>query len=157
MLFRSGEYVSIYGVNTWALSTYETRRSLIDNYIIPVIGDMKLDDANPRVMDQFYRELLTVKARPGPYLTPKHECLTPRTVKEIHKLLRNAFNQAVKWELMSRNPVLNASLPKCETKKRDIWTVETLFTAIELCEDDVLKLALNLAFACSLRDRKSVV
>ena len=29
------EYTSIYGVNTWALSTYEARKSLITNYIRP--------------------------------------------------------------------------------------------------------------------------
>lgn len=29
------EYMSIYGVNTWAMSTYESRKSLIANYIRP--------------------------------------------------------------------------------------------------------------------------
>ena len=38
------EYMSIYGVNTWAMSTYESRKSLIANYIRPLIGDMKLED-----------------------------------------------------------------------------------------------------------------
>lgn len=145
------EYVSIYGVNTWALSTYEGRKGLIDNYINPIIGDMKLDDVTPRVMDKFYRDLLTVKSKARPNQPEKDEFLTPRTVKEIHKLLRNAFNQAVKWELMSRNPVINATLPKSEDKPRDIWTADILFHAIELCDDDLLKLALNLAFSCSLR------
>lgn len=145
------EYVSIYGVNTWALSTYEGRKGLIDNYINPLIGDMKLEQATPRVMDQFYRKLLKVKAKPRPFQPAKDEYLSPRTVKEIHKILRNAFNQAVKWELISRNPVINATLPKCETKPRAIWTAETLFHALELCDDENLALALNLAFSCSLR------
>jgi len=145
------EYVSIYGVNSWALSTYESRRAMIDNYINPLIGDMKLDSITPHLMDQFYNNLLTVKSKPRPYQTPKNEFLSPRTVKEIHKILRNAFNQAVKWELMSRNPVINATLPKCETKPRDIWTADTLFQALEVCDDDQLALALNLAFSCSLR------
>lgn len=145
------EYVSIYGVNTWALSTYEGRKGLIDNYINPIIGDMKLDALTPHVMDQFYKNLLTVKAKPRPFQSASNEYLSARTVKEIHKILRNAFNQAVKWELMSRNPVLNATLPKCEVKPREIWTADTLFHALELCEDDTLKLALNIAFACSLR------
>ena len=70
------EYVSIYGVNTWALSTYESRRGLIDNYINPLIGDMKLDAITPRIMDQFYTNLLTVKAKPRPYQTPKNEFLS---------------------------------------------------------------------------------
>ena len=41
---------------------------------------------------------------------------------EIHKLLRNAFNQGVRWELMTKNPVEHASLPKEEHIPREIWT-----------------------------------
>ena len=145
------EYMSIYGVNTWAMSTYEARRSLIFNYINPLIGDMKLEDVTPRTMDKYYQSLLTVKAKVVNNRKPTHEYLTAHTVREIHKLLRNAFNQGVKWELMSRNPVQNATLPKEEHKERDIWTVETLFKALEVCDDNNLSLALNLAFSCSLR------
>ena len=51
--------MSIYGVNTWAMSTYESRKSLIANYIRPLIGDMKLEDVTPRIMDKYYRGLLS--------------------------------------------------------------------------------------------------
>lgn len=132
------------------MSTYEARRSLIFNYINPLIGDLKLDDITPRTMDKFYQNLLTVKTKIVNNRKPSNEYLTAHTVREIHKLLRNAFNQGVKWELMSRNPVLNATLPKEEHKQRDIWTVETFFKTLELCDDDMLALALNLAFSCSL-------
>jgi len=145
------EYMSIYGVNTWAMSTYEARRSLIFNYINPIIGDIKLEEVTPRTMDKYYQSLLMVKAKVVNNRKPTHEYLTAHTVREIHKLLRNAFNQGVKLELMSRNPVQNATLPKEEHKERDIWTVETLFKALEVCDDDNLSLALNLAFSCSLR------
>ena len=50
-----------------------------------------------------------------------------------------------------KNPCINATLPKEDHTPRQIWDADTLFKAIELCEDDLLKLALNLAFACSLR------
>jgi len=145
------EYTSIYGVNTWAMSTYEARRSTIFNYINPLIGDMQLEDVTPRTMDKFYQSLLTVKTKVVNNRKPNNEYLTAHTVREIHKLLRNAFNQGVKWELMSRNPVLNATLPKEEHKQREIWTADTLFKALEVCDDDNLALALNLAFSCSLR------
>lgn len=145
------QYVTIYGINTWAPSTYEGHKSLIDNYIRPLIGDRKLDDINPRMMDHFYKQLKTVKAKARPYGVSKDGFITPRTIKEIHKVLRNAFNQAVKWELMARNPVQNATLPKCEEQVREIWDAETLFKAIDLCDDDILKLAMHLSFACSLR------
>ena len=70
------EYMSIYGVNTWAMSTYEARRSLIFNYINPLIGDMKLEDVTPRTMDKYYQSLLTVKAKVVNNRKPTHEYLT---------------------------------------------------------------------------------
>ena len=143
--------MSIYGVNTWAMSTYESRKSLIANYIRPLIGDMKLEDVTPRIMDKYYRDLLSVKAVSSKYVKARTEYLTPHTVREVHKTLRNAFNQAVKWELMTRNPVEHATLPKEEHKTRDIWTAEVLQKALEACDDDILRLAINLAFSCSLR------
>ena len=145
------EYMSIYGVNTWAMSTYESRKSLIANYIRPLIGDMKLEDVSPRIMDKYYRDLLTVKSVSVNNMKPRNEYLTPSTVREIHKVLRNAFNQAVKWEMMYRNPVEHATLPKEEKKTRNIWTAEILLKALDACQDDILKLAINLAFSCSLR------
>ena len=145
------DYMSIYGVNTWAMSTYESRRALTSNYINPIIGDTKLADLNPHMMDKYYRELLKVRSVTNRYARPRNEYLTPHTVREIHKLLRNAFNQAVRWELMTKNPVEHASLPKEEHIPREIWTADILFKAINACEDDTLSLAMNLAFSCSLR------
>lgn len=145
------EYMSIYGVNTWAMSTYEARRSIIFNYINPIIGDMQLSEVTTRVLDKYYQSLLSVKSRVVNNRKPNNEYLSCPVVREVHKLLRNAFNQAVKWELMAKNPCVNATLPKEEHKTRDIWDADTLFKAIDLCDDDILRLALNLAFACSLR------
>lgn len=145
------EYMNLYGVNKWAMSTYEARQGLISHYINPIIGDMSLKDITPRIMDKFYHDLLSVRMVSSKFNRPRSEFLTAHTVREIHKTLRNAFNQAVKWELMGRNPVENATLPKEEHEKREIWTADVLFRAIELCEDDDLKLALNLSFSCSLR------
>lgn len=85
------EYMSIYGVSTWAMSTYEGRKSLINHYINPIIGDMKLEDITPRIMDKYYRDLLSVKAVSSKYKRAKNEFLTPHTVREIHKLLRNGL------------------------------------------------------------------
>lgn len=145
------EYCAIYGVNNWAMSTYETRKGLIYNYINPIIGDYKLTDITPLMMDTYYKSLQKVKAKSSKNRKAQTTYITAHTVNEIHKLLRSAFGQAVKWELMQRNPVLNATVPKHEYQKRDIWTAETLLHALEVCDDDILALAINLAFSCSLR------
>lgn len=52
---------------------------------------------------------------------------------------------------MAKNPAANAMIPHVEHAQREIWTAETLFKALELCDDPRLALALNLSFCCSLR------
>ena len=46
---------------------------------------------------------------------------------------------------------MNATLPKAEYKKREIWSPDMLTKALEVCDDPILSLAINLAFSCSLR------
>lgn len=145
------KYCSLYGVQKWAMSTYHSRKGLIYNYIIPLIGEYKLTDITPLMMDSFYQSLSKVKAKSTLNRKSRTQFLSAHTIREIHKLLRSAFSQAVKWELMQKNPVLNATLPKHEPQKREIWTAETLLKALELCDDDILSLAINLSFSCSLR------
>lgn len=146
------EYISVYGINTWAASTYEGNKGLIDNYINPIIGKLPLTEINTRLINKYYQDLLTVKVKMSAnYSYHRNEYVSPATVRSIHKVLRCAFNQAVKWELLDHNPVLNCTLPKKEETHRDIWDAETLFKAIDLCTEPILSLAMNLAFSCSLR------
>ena len=81
------EYCSVYGVNNWAMSTYRSKKGLMYNYIIPLIGDVKLDELTPRLMDKFYQSLLKVKTKVVQNKKPKNEYLTVHTVREIHKFL----------------------------------------------------------------------
>ena len=64
---------------------------------------------------------------------------------------KQGVDQAVKWELMEKNPCTHATVPKHKSQKRDIWTADTLMYALSVCEDERLKLAINLSFSCSLR------
>lgn len=145
------EYVDLYGKSKWALSTFESNVALIEHYISPKIGSMKLADINTRVIERYYQALLKCEAVPNNAKKPKKKLLTANTVRDIHKILRSCFNQAIKWDMISKNPTANAMLPKAESAKRDIWTAETLFDALHVCDDPRLSLALNVAFCCSLR------
>lgn len=153
------EYIAVYGKDKWALSTYESNVTKINTYIIPLIGDTKLRDINTRFIEQFYQELLVMPAiSRGKKDKVKKEnsngdvrTVGRSTIRDIHKILRNCFQQAVKWDLMEKNPALLATVPKHKAEKREIWTAETLMHALEVCDDDRLRIALNLAFSCSLR------
>ena len=77
--------------------------------------------------------------------------MTPANIERVIKQLRSAFKQAVRWEVIARNPFDFVTLPKVEKKSREIWTAETIRKALDSCKDAKLFVAMNLAFACSLR------
>lgn len=148
------EYVSLYGKTKWAINGYSSNTGLIRHYIAPKLGELRLKEITPRVLEMFYQGLLKTPAMP--LMTDKKyrqtgKFVQPPTIRKIHNLLHSAFNQAEKWELIEKNPAEFATLPKYEMKERNIWDSQTLFHAIDCCEDERLKLCLNLAFSCSLR------
>lgn len=146
------EYVALYGKDNWALSTYEGNLSVINNYILPIIGDVKLTEINTRFIEKYYQNLLKTKAVINPIMgASKNEYVSASTIRDIHKLLRSCFEQAIKWEMIEKNPCIHATVPKHKPKKREIWTAETLMYAMEVCDDERLRLAMNLSFSCSLR------
>lgn len=148
------EYVALYGKTTWAMSTYKGSTAMIEHYISPIIGSMKLNEVTPRVLEKYYLSLLktpAVRKITQRRSSKETTYVTPATVKKVHNILRSCFHQAVKWELMEKNPAIYATVPKAEAKKREIWDAPTLFHALEVCEEECLKLAINLSFACSLR------
>lgn len=148
------EYVHLYGKITWSPSAYTSNTGLINNYILPALGNMSILEVTPRVLERYYQDLLKTPAvaRATDRAGKKVErYVTPPTIRKIHNLLRSMFNQAERWELVEKNPARFATVPKSEPQERAIWDSKTLFQAIDQCDDPRLKLAMNLAFSCSLR------
>ena len=145
------DFVSLYGEKKWGVSMYDSQNSLIANYINPIIGDLKVQEVTPRVVDKYIQTLQKTPAVNTRTHHAKTEFVTNSTIEKIIKLLRCAFKQAVRWELISKNPFENVILPKTEYKKRDIWTADMIRTALDQCTDSKLYVAMNLSFACSLR------
>ena len=112
---------------------------------------MKVQDITTRVVDKYIQTLQKTPAVNTRTHHAKTEFVTNATIEKIIKLLRCAFKQAVRWELVAKNPFDNVVLPKVEYKKRDIWTADMIRTALDQCTDSKLYVAMNLAFACSLR------
>jgi integrase len=145
------EFVSMYGEKKWSLSMYESSTSLMRNYIIPLIGQMKVQDVTTRVADQFVAQLEKTPAVSCSTRRAATEFVSPKTIEKIVKTLRTAFKQAVRWEIISKNPFDYVVLPKTQYAKRDIWDADMIRTALDNCTDRKLYVAMNLAFACSLR------
>lgn len=133
------------------MSMYDSQTALIANYINPIIGDMEVQDITTRVVDKYIQTLQKTPSVSRKNRKARTEFVTNSTIEKIIKLLRCAFKQAVRWELIEKNPFDNVVLPKTEYKKRDIWNAETIRLALDQCTDSKLYIAMNLAFACSLR------
>ena len=145
------EYVRIYGHDKWGVSTYAGNLSLINNYIIPTIGKTKLTGINTHFMEKYYKSLLDMSAVKSTRNIDGSGTVTEATVNEIHKILRSAFRQAVKWDLMDKNPAALATVPKAKRKEREIWTADMLMKALAACDNKMLKIAFHLAFTATLR------
>lgn len=145
------DFVSLYGEKKWGVSMYDSQTALIFNYINPIIGDMEIQSVTPRVVDTYIKTLQKTPSAAAKTRKTAAAYVSDKTIEKIIKLLRCAFKQAVRWELIGRNPFENVILPKTEYKKRDIWNAQTIRIALDKCTDNKLYIAMNLAFACSMR------
>ena len=133
------EYVELYGRIHWACSTYTSNEGLIRNYIVPFMGSMRLTEFSPKVIAALYGKLQS---------DPK---ITPSVLTNIHKLLHSAFEQAVLWEYVPRNPFQKASVPKAFPTEIPMLTTDGIKILIQNCDNHMLSIAIHLAFAGSLR------
>lgn len=117
------------------MSTYAGNMSIINNYIIPTIGSTKLDSVNNHFIEKYYQKLLETPAVKSTRNMDESGMVTTATIREIHKILRSCFRQAMKWGIMEKNPAVDATVPKHKKQECEIWTAEMLMQAIEACDN----------------------
>lgn len=144
-------FIELYGTKHWGLTTYNTKAHLLNNYVYPIIGDKKMQEFTTLHVDQYINKLLKTECvnygrKKG---SPKY--VTPRTIIELIKILRCAWNQAVRWEIVKKNVFIGANLPNSKSKTREIWTASEIQHALDVCDDQMLYLCINIAFSCSVR------
>lgn len=145
------DFVELYGVKRWGMSAYTANTGLIENYINPLLGDQYIQDVNGKTVDKFILQLQKTPPVETPFRHARTEYVTACTIEKIIKLLRCAFHQAVRWDMIGKNPFEDSLLPKREKTVRAIWTADIIRKALDHCSDGKLYVAINLAFACSMR------
>lgn len=143
-------YIAIGGAE-WQASTLHGIKSTVENYILPYIGTIPVAAITPRFVQDYYNDLLTRDAKAGHLQKSAPPKITPRTVREVHKILRPAFNYAVVWGEISVNPTFSVKLPKMPKYVRQQWTEEEVKQAIKLCTNARLRLSIGLMFSATLR------
>ena len=143
-------YLRLHGVPRWSPSTYRSNCGLIQHYILPCMGDMRLSELSPRTVAALYSRMLEEPRISSPYHKQSGQKLSPTTLRSIHKVLNSAFEQAVLWEYVYRNPFHRAPLPACRPKQKAFLTPEQIKQLVLHCPP-TLALAIHLTFAASLR------
>jgi integrase len=95
-----------------------------------------------RQRSQRIADKATGKKLPGPAgkpLQPKATPpagLAPKTVINVHRMLHKAFEDAVVWRYVSRNPTKGAKKPRVTRPRQKTWTVEQLQRFLVAARDD---------------------
>ena len=151
------EFVEKYGTKKWMASTYEGNVGLLRNYVYPYWEDKTLRSIRTKTVDDFYH-FLQHEAEPAANMgKPRREHINPSTIHDVHKVLRCAFNQALRWEYIAQNPFLKATLPEYSEKKRQALTPDQILRVLDFSDRPeyydyyVLHCAIHLAFACCMR------
>ena len=84
--------------------TRDSYRWMLLQYVLPQVGDRRLDQLGPFEIQQLYNAMT-------------ERGLSARTVRYTHSVLRSALAQAVRWRILAGNPADLVELPKMVRKE----------------------------------------
>lgn len=134
----------------WDPNTLSNARHIAKDYIVPYIGNVPVAAVTSMYLQDYYNDLPRHKAVQGNHKRDPGN-ISPRTIREVHKLLRPALNLAVIWGELSNNPALPLQLPKEVKKKREQWSETEVVEALNLCTDPQLRAAIAVQFSGTTR------
>lgn len=113
------------------------RRHCLGNVLLPKLRAVHISAAYAKALAEGRR-----KGKGG---------LSPRTVVHMHRVLRQALQQAVDWEILARNPTDKLKPPKVEKKEMRALDAAETATMLETLRASRLFMPVLLAVTCGLR------
>ncbi|HDH27270.1 MAG TPA: hypothetical protein ENH00_13930 [Actinobacteria bacterium] len=104
-----------------AHSTWDGYRRKINRHILPTLGKVPIRRLRPHHLETLYNHKL--------HPTDGPRALAPKTVLEIHLIIRGALNDAVERGIVSRHVALVAHAPKLRAipkVEQQAWTAQQL-------------------------------
>lgn len=100
--------------------TAKTYMHHITNHVLPAIGHMQLSDIKTIHLVTLMNNL----KKPGARKDGRGDTLSSHTIVYIYNVLRNVFNIAHEWNLISKNPMEGVPKPKKEKTRVNPYTAE---------------------------------
>jgi integrase len=126
--------------------SHERYTGLVKKNIVPAIGALLLAKLRPVNISEAYSAALKNGRKDG-----RSGGLAPRTVGHMHRVLKQALSQAVKWELLTRNPADAVDPPKVEWKPVSTYDLSETAQILEAVRGKAIFMPALLAVMCGLR------
>jgi integrase len=97
-------------------STAKSYKEVVQWYVTPRLGHVKLDDVNALLVKSLYADLISGGGRRS------GRRLSAGTVGVVHRVLRKAMNDAVLWGMLVRSPLLGVKPPRRDAHEMCAWT-----------------------------------
>lgn len=135
------EQAQVYTVSSWLdswlktkklsvkVKTYERYRCTIRAHILPYIGTIPLKTLTTMKLQDY---LTTLANRPSRL----HRKLAPRTVNGVRRLLIGAFNDAVNFDVLQKNPMLGTKPLRVERTEMHILTKKKAAKLLQVAKSD---------------------
>jgi integrase len=128
------KWLTEYKVNTVRESTLERYRTDLTNHVIPRLGYKKISFITTNDIQKMYvdiKENGRIKNR-----EEKGATLSDSVVRSIHMMLHQAFEDAVKERLISKNPTKGTTIPKKSRGELQVLNKEQLDRFLEEIDKD---------------------
>jgi integrase len=125
--------------------SHERYTEIARKNLVPLIGGIALTKLQPVAISQAYAKALESGRRDG------RGGLSPGTVRYMHRILRQALQQAVRWQLLPRNPADAVKSPKLERKEMKVLDADGTAELIEAARKTSLFVPVLLAVLCGIR------
>ncbi len=125
--------------------THQRYEELLLKNIAPVIGAVTLNKLTAARIDGCWAHLLESGRRDG------KGGLSPRTVHHCRRVMLTAMDQALKWDLLKKNPVALTRPPKVEKVSMDAYTAAQTAVLIDELRHTRVFIPALLAALCGLR------
>ncbi len=122
---------------TRSLRTWMGYRSIVTRHVGPAIGHIRLCDVRPPHIQSLYTALNGV--------------ISPATILHVHRALHRAFEQALRWEMVERNPVHLATPPRVPRREQTTLTTAQARMLLDCVQDDPLRAYWTLALTTGMR------
>jgi integrase len=113
--------------------TYASYAQMVRLHIKPALGHYQLAQLTPQDVQAFLRQKSETKSQKG------DGKLTPRTVSYLRAVLRQALNQALNWDMVTRNVAALATPPRSERHEAKALNPEQAIALLQSAGGDRLE------------------